>query len=47
MDLNSLSDSSSNLEQYIKNTYIIINSNELTHSFPIIHIVGMKDFRNI
>ena len=35
----------SNLEEYIINTYIIINSDELSINLPITHIIGMKDFQ--
>jgi hypothetical protein len=42
---NSSANCLSNLEQYIKKTYIIINSSELSLNSPIIHIIGMKDFQ--
>ena len=33
------------IEQYIKDTYIVINSNEISIQSPTIYIIGMKDFQ--
>ena len=34
-----------NIEQYIKDNYVIIDSDEISMKMPIIHIIGMNDFQ--
>ena len=34
-----------NFEQYIKDQYVVINSDEISMKMPTIHIIGMNDFQ--
>ena len=34
-----------NFEQYVKDHYVVIDSNEISMKMPIIHIIGMNDFQ--
>ena len=43
MDLISLFNT--NIEQYIKNTYVVIDSSEISMKMPTIHIIGMGEFQ--
>lgn len=36
--------SNTNIDQYIKKTYVVINSNDISLKMPTIHIIGMNDF---
>ena len=34
-----------NIDQYIENNYVVINSDEISMKMPTIHIIGMTDFQ--